>query len=82
MSTKRDLEVIEARRLQGARLLKRKVSQAEVARRLKVSRQAVRLWAKQLALANGAVGKLKARALGRPIPMPVTSRAPTRRTNN
>jgi transposase len=31
-----------------------------------VSRQAVSVWARQLAEANGALGKLKARALGRP----------------
>jgi transposase len=66
MTTKRDLAAIEARRIEGARLLKRKVTQAEVARRLEVSRQAVSLWARQLAEVNGAVGKLKAKALGRP----------------
>lgn len=66
MGTKRDLEAIEARRLAGARMLKRKVSQADVARELGVSRQAVSLWAKQLAEVNGAVGKLRAKALGRP----------------
>jgi predicted transcriptional regulator len=48
MATKRDLEAIEARRIEGARLLKRKVAQAEVARRLRVSRQAVSVWARQL----------------------------------
>ena len=47
-------------------MLKRKVSQADVARELGVSRQAVSLWAKQLAEVNGAIGKLKAKALGRP----------------
>jgi transposase-like protein len=66
MGMKRDLEAIEARRIQGARLLKRKVAQAEVARRLGVSRQAVSVWARQLSEVNGAVGKLKAKALGRP----------------
>jgi transposase len=66
MGTKRDLATIEARRLQGARLLKRKVAQAEVAREAGVSRQAVSLWAKRLAAVNGAVGKLKAKPLGRP----------------
>lgn len=63
---KRDLQAIEARRIEGARLLKRKVSQAQVARRLDVSRQSVSVWARQLAEVNGAVGKLKARPLGRP----------------
>lgn len=64
---KRDLQAMEARRIQGARLLKRNVPQAEVARRLEVSRQAVSIWARQLAEANGAVGRLKAKPLGRPI---------------
>ena len=63
---KRDLEAIEARRIEGARLLKRKILQAEVARRLDVSRQTVSVWARQLAKVKGAVGKLKARPLGRP----------------
>ena len=66
MGTKRDLEAIEARRLQGARLLKRGVKQAQIAEQLDVSRQTVSRWAERLDLANGAVGKLKARALGRP----------------
>ena len=66
MATKRDLEAIEARRIEGARLLKRKVAQAEVARRLEVSRQSVSRWARQLAEVNGAVGKLKGKSLGRP----------------
>lgn len=47
-------------------MLKRKISQSDVARELGVSRQTVHLWAKQLAEANGAVGKLKAKTLGRP----------------
>ena len=63
---KRDMKAIEARRLEGARLLKRKVSQAEVARRLGVTRQSVSDWAQQLARANGAVGKLRGKPLGRP----------------
>lgn len=66
MGTKRDLAMIEARRLRGARLLKRDVAQAEVARELGVSRQAVSVWAKELAAVNGAVGQLKAKPLGRP----------------
>ena len=63
---KRNISAIETRRIEGARLLKRKVAQAEVARRMGVTRQSVNVWAQQLAEANGAVGKLKARALGRP----------------
>lgn len=66
MATKRDLAAIEARRIEGARLLKRKVPQAEVARRMGVSRQAVSVWSRQLDESNGAVGQLKAKALGRP----------------
>ena len=66
MGTKRDLEAIEARRIAGARMLKRKVAQAVVARELGVSRQAVSVWARQLAEVNGAIGKLKAKTLGRP----------------
>lgn len=66
MGMKRDLATMEARRLQGARMLKREVPQAEVARAIGVSRQAVSVWAKQLASVNGAVGKLKAKPLGRP----------------
>jgi transposase len=66
MATKRDLQAIEARRIEGARLLKRKVAPAEVARRLNVSRQSVSRWVRQLAEVNGAVGKLKGKPLGRP----------------
>ena len=63
---KRDLKAMEARRIEGARLLKREVSPAEVARRVGVTRQSVSVWAEQLAEAKGAVGKLKAKPLGRP----------------
>jgi len=48
MATKRDLEQMEARRVEGAQLLKRKVPPAEVARRLGVSRQSVSNWERQL----------------------------------
>lgn len=74
MGTKRDLEAIEARRLAGARMLKRKVAQADVARELGVSRQAVSVWARQLAEVNGAVGKLKGKTLGRPRRLNVEQR--------
>jgi len=66
MATKRDLEAIEARRLEGLRLLKRKVPQCEVARRVGVTRQTVHIWAQRLQEAAGAIGKLRARPLGRP----------------
>jgi transposase len=55
-------------------MLKRKMSQSDVARELSVSRQTVHLWAKQLAEANGAVGKLKAKTLGRPKRLNVEQR--------
>jgi len=41
MSKKRDYEQMEERRLQGARLLKKGLSQAEVAQQLGVKRQSV-----------------------------------------
>lgn len=66
MATKRDLEAIEARRLEGLRLLKRKVPQSEVARAVGVTRQTVHIWKRRLQEARGAVGKLGAKALGRP----------------
>src|SRR5205085_9676630 len=66
MATKRDLEAIEARRLEGLRLLKRKVPQSEVARRVGVTRQTVHIWAQRLQEAARAIGKLRARPLGRP----------------
>ena len=55
MSKKRDYERMEQRRLQGARLLEKGVSQAEVARQLGVKRQSVHQWAKVMA-AQGEKG--------------------------
>lgn len=66
VNSKRDLKALEERRLKGARLLKRGVTQAEVSRQLGVSRQAVSKWARQLSQDNGEVLKLKAKPLGRP----------------
>lgn len=66
MGTKRDLKAIEAWRIAGARMLDRKVPQAVVTRESGDSRQAVSVWARQLAEVNGAVGKLNATPLGRP----------------
>lgn len=66
MATTRDMEAIERRRLNGARLLKRGIAEAEIARRLRVSRQTTNTWARQLREVNGAVGKLKAKPLGHP----------------
>jgi len=45
---KRDRVKLEQRRLKGARLLKRGVPEAEVARRVGVHRQSVNRWARQL----------------------------------
>jgi len=49
MSKSRDYEWMEERRLQGARLLKEGVSQADVAQQLGVKRQSVHEWAKVMA---------------------------------
>ena len=43
---KRKIKAMEGRRMQGVRMLRRGVSQSEVARRLEVSRQSVFTWAK------------------------------------
>jgi len=43
---KRKIKAMEGRRLQGVRMLRRGISQSEVARRLEVSRQSVFAWAK------------------------------------
>jgi transposase len=48
MSKRRDYELMEARRLKGARMLKEGVSQSEVAREMGVTRQSVHEWAKVL----------------------------------
>ena len=65
MRTKRDRVELEARRLQGARLLQRGVRPAEVARRAGVSRTSVGRWASTLA-ANGVRALRKAPRTGRP----------------
>jgi len=56
---------LERRRLQAARLLKRGLSEAEVARRVGVHRQSVNRWAKQLA-AGGRRALKRAPRTGRP----------------
>jgi transposase len=48
MSKRRDYELMEERRLRGARLLEEGVSQSEVAREMGVTRQSVHEWAKVL----------------------------------
>jgi putative transposase len=64
MKHKRDFKALEQRRLKAARLLKQGLSQAEVARRLEVSRESVSRWAEQ----SEADGKdaLRRKRLGRP----------------
>lgn len=64
MGRKRDLEALEQRRLEAAKLLKKGLSQAEVARRLEVSRQSVSKWAARLERAGKDA--LRQHALGRP----------------
>lgn len=61
---KRDVKALQRRRLRAARLLEQGVPQAEIARRLGVSRQSVSTWARRLK-AEGREA-LKARPLGRP----------------
>ncbi len=64
---KRDAEALEAlerRRMQAARLLRKGLSQAEVARQVGVHRQSVGRWAKQLA-AGGQASLKKAGRSGR-----------------
>jgi len=61
---KRDLKALHRRRLRAARLLDKGVPQAEVARRVGVSRQSVNTWSKKLA-ADGQAA-LKSKPLGRP----------------
>lgn len=65
MSKTRDRAELEARRLEGACLLQRGVTAAEVARRLKVSRTSVFRWEQALA-ANGRRALRKAARTGRP----------------
>jgi transposase len=65
MSKKRDRAELEARRLEGARLLQRGAKPAEVARRLQVSRTSVWRWEQALD-ANGRRALRKAPRTGRP----------------
>lgn len=60
---KRDFEALEERRREGMRLLGRGIRQADIARRLAVSRQTVSSWAKARAAAPRA---WRNRTLGRP----------------
>ena len=56
---------MERRRLQAAKLLKRGLSQAEVARRLKVSRESVRRWSNRIETGSPRLGLSKAGRAGR-----------------
>jgi transposase len=62
---RRDRKKLEQRRMQAARLLKRGVSEAAVAREVGVHRQSVNRWATQLA-AGGRQALKRARRAGRP----------------
>jgi transposase len=73
MRVKRDVKGLEQRRLRGARMLKRGMAQAEVARACGVSRNAVSLWAK--ALTEGGSAALRASRLGRPAGLDDAQRA-------
>lgn len=61
----RDFDQLERRRMQGARLLNRGISQAEVARRCQVSRESVRRWWNQILLHGSTKALKKAGRAGR-----------------
>jgi transposase len=61
---RRNFAGLERRRMEGARLLREGVRQAEVARRMGVRRQSVNEWAKKVR--RGGVWALKGGRLGRP----------------
>jgi transposase len=61
----RDFDQLERRRRQAAKLLNRGLSQAEVARRVKVSRESVRRWANRIAVDGAGEGLKKAGRAGR-----------------
>jgi len=63
-AVRRNFSGLERRRMEGARLLREGVWQAEVARRVGVRRQSVGAWAKKIQ--RGGVWALKAGRLGRP----------------
>lgn len=65
VATKRDFKQLEKRRMTAAKLLKQGLSQADVARRVKVSRESVRRWANQLASANSTAALNAAGRAGR-----------------
>jgi transposase len=67
----RDFEGLEQRRLQAATLLKRGVSQADVARQFGVSRQSVSRWAHALTQ-HGRRALRRAKRVGRPSQLTAT----------
>jgi transposase len=69
---KRDLKALQRRRLRAGRLLARGVAQAEVARRVGVSRQSVSRWASRVA--DGGQPALKAAGVGRPAQLGAAAR--------
>lgn len=62
--TERQSELLQRRRLRAGRMLGRGVTQAEVARRVSVTRTTVSQWNAQLQ--DGGLGALKSRQRGRP----------------
>jgi len=65
VSGTRDFDQLERRRIKAAKLLDQGLSQAEVARRLKVSRESVRRWANRIEAGSPALGLSKAGRAGR-----------------
>ena len=65
MIAKRDLEALERRRLRAAGLLREGLTQAEVARRLSVSRESVRRWANRIQAFGVTKGLKNAERVGR-----------------
>ena len=61
---RRDFAALARRRMEGAKLLKQRVSEAEVARRVGVHRQSVNRWAQKLA-ESGRAGLKQAGRAGR-----------------
>lgn len=64
MVKRRDFEALQKRRMRAANMLRRGFAQAEVARKLGVSRQSVSRWGKALE-AQGSIGLRKAGRAGR-----------------
>jgi transposase len=62
---KRDFDELERRRMKAVKLFQQGLSQAEVARRLKVARESVRRWWNQFAAHGSSEGLKKAGRAGR-----------------